>query len=432
MADSDWSQEEIDSSVKAYLGMLNKEIRGENYNKAEINRQLREEELTSRSRCSIEMRMCNISTVLNDAGNKYINGYKPRQNVGANVYPMIEAAIKRFEPSQISPVDKSTKEGLMHRICKLCGILPHDVRKGSTAPMSFFEDVANSLGLSPLGEETKHGLAKHIVKSLDQKWDKSCYSDGGTVTQIALERIEKGLRLSGRQETNKKQSVHFPTEIPFDKIQLSIDRIDRDGPAPHKASHTYDVVVNDRSYPPPAVVAFALEEMGHQIVSPGTIRAGKGTRAFKLLADAGFEPVSKHTVPTDDDEILENRVNDLLLNSDLLDEAFTGSDTPPDKSEKTASSYKRNAGVIATILRLAGGTCELCLAAAPFRRPDGHLYLEVHHVQFLAEGGLDNTKNAVALCPNCHCRCHYSEETQPLADRLYRQVNRLKKPSSGF
>jgi hypothetical protein len=104
MADSEWSQAEIDASVLAYLGMLSSELRGDGYNKAETNRNLRSGVLESRSRGSVEMRMCNISQVLADRNETYIDDYKPRGNIGPRVYPMIESALDReSESSSTTP-----------------------------------------------------------------------------------------------------------------------------------------------------------------------------------------------------------------------------------------------------------------------------------------------------------------------------------------
>jgi hypothetical protein len=36
----DWSREEVEAAVSDYLGMLSMELRGEEFNKAERNRQL--------------------------------------------------------------------------------------------------------------------------------------------------------------------------------------------------------------------------------------------------------------------------------------------------------------------------------------------------------------------------------------------------------
>jgi len=220
MTDTGWSQLEINASVDAYIEMLSKEIAGQRYNKAAVNRDLRDGALASRSRGSVEMRMCNISTVLSDHKKQYIDGYKPRANVGANVYPMIEEALSRHSK------------------------------------------IPNA-------------------------------------------------------EAKPRNRLSLPDEIPASYLQKAIARIDRDGLSPHPESTTYDVVVGNRKYPPLAVVAFAFEEMTGQSISPGTIRGGKGTRAFKILALAGLDPVAKYFEPTIDDRELEDRVDE-IRNSEPL------------------------------------------------------------------------------------------------------------------
>ena len=50
--------------------------------------------------------------------------------------------------------------------------------------------------------------------------------------------------------------------------------------------------------------------------------------------------------------------------------------------------------------------CQLCGNAAPFNNKKGEPFLEVHHIEWLARGGDDSIKNAVALCPNCHRQMH--------------------------
>jgi hypothetical protein len=60
---------------------------------------------------------------------------------------------------------------------------------------------------------------------------------------------------------------------------------------------------------------------------------------------------------------------------------------------------------------------------SPFNLANGQPYLEVHHVKPLAEGGPDLVENAVALCPNCHRRCHLSVDRD--AANLYLHVSRL-------
>jgi 5-methylcytosine-specific restriction protein A len=70
--------------------------------------------------------------------------------------------------------------------------------------------------------------------------------------------------------------------------------------------------------------------------------------------------------------------------------------------------FQRNPDVIAEVLLRAVGKCEGCGNLAPFKkRSDKSPYLEVHHVEQLAEGGEDTPDNARALCPNCHRREHF-------------------------
>lgn len=75
---SDWSDHEIDLIVADYFDMLQLERVGQPYVKAERNRAL--QELTGRSRGSIEFKHQNISAVLYKLGLDWIPGYKPMAN----------------------------------------------------------------------------------------------------------------------------------------------------------------------------------------------------------------------------------------------------------------------------------------------------------------------------------------------------------------
>ena len=73
----------------------------------------------------------------------------------------------------------------------------------------------------------------------------------------------------------------------------------------------------------------------------------------------------------------------------------------------------------------AKGICEGCAKPAPFEK-DGRPFLEVHHVKHLAQEGSDRPSNAVALCPNCHRRCHHSSDRDEFTAQLYEKVGRLE------
>ncbi len=88
-------------------------------------------------------------------------------------------------------------------------------------------------------------------------------------------------------------------------------------------------------------------------------------------------------------------------------------------------SFARALHVRKQVRQLAGGICEGCGQPAPFVAEDGQPFLEVHHVKHLAQKGSDRIANAVALCPNCHQRCHRSSDRDAFTEALYANVGRL-------
>jgi 5-methylcytosine-specific restriction protein A len=71
-------------------------------------------------------------------------------------------------------------------------------------------------------------------------------------------------------------------------------------------------------------------------------------------------------------------------------------------------TYRRNPDVVAEALFRADGICESCGNTAPFTRAsDSSPFLEVHHINGVANGGDDTLDNVLALCPNCHREKHY-------------------------
>lgn len=99
----------------------------------------------------------------------------------------------------------------------------------------------------------------------------------------------------------------------------------------------------------------------------------------------------------------------------------------PSRSERVVQEFARSPAVVAEVLRIAAGRCELCECAAPFLRADGSPYLEVHHVHTLAEDGADTVDNAVALCPTCHRLLHHAGalDREAALSRLRERVARL-------
>ena len=74
-----WSREEVEATVADYFRMLEAELRGDRFNKAENNRNLRNL-LVGRSHGAVERKHQNISAILLDASHPWIGGYKPLGN----------------------------------------------------------------------------------------------------------------------------------------------------------------------------------------------------------------------------------------------------------------------------------------------------------------------------------------------------------------
>lgn len=221
-------------------------------------------------------------------------------------------------------------------------------------------------------------------------------------------------------------SSNLPPGLGPEALERALDRIDQDGIEPHGRNTTYAVVARGRTYPPLAVAAFAIEADGHAPVPAGGLRGEWNSPAFRLLLAAGCEVVC-----------LDERGDGQTR---LQKETEPGQRPPADEvgsrkprvttSQSPRAEYQRDKWVVRLVLDRAKGLCESCEEQAPFkRRSGGEPYLEVHHVVSLSDDGPDTVDNAVAICPNCHARCHQGEDHREFNEALYDKVIALVRPS---
>lgn len=144
-------------------------------------------------------------------------------------------------------------------------------------------------------------------------------------------------------------------------------------------------------------------------------------RLISILRANGVEAFAAY-VPTSDPGRLSRSVSQLRKKSALITPA---GNLIPELTTTISTTYVRDPAVKAWILRHSNGICEGCKAPSPFLGQDGLPYLEVHHVMPLSCHGSDTVSNAVALCPNCHRRCHYSLDRDEFKLQLYRSIPRL-------
>lgn len=144
-------------------------------------------------------------------------------------------------------------------------------------------------------------------------------------------------------------------------------------------------------------------------------------KMITLLKTSGIDFLNAY-VPTSNVDALEAKVAELRQRH--MSKRPLGSIRPAIETRST-STYVRDPAVKAWVLQLANGVCEGCNCKAPFLGQDGLPYLEVHHVMPLSCHGSDTPSNAVALCPNCHWRCHYAYERDEFKLELYEKIPRL-------
>jgi 5-methylcytosine-specific restriction protein A len=79
-------------------------------------------------------------------------------------------------------------------------------------------------------------------------------------------------------------------------------------------------------------------------------------------------------------------------------------------SERRALALSRSDAIRVYTLRRANGVCEACGEKSAFTTSSGRPYLECHHIRRSHDGGPDDPRWVIGLCPNCHRRAHCSED----------------------
>ena len=105
---------------------------------------------------------------------------------------------------------------------------------------------------------------------------------------------------------------------------------------------------------------------------------------------------------------------------ELRHRAISRSQSSAKASIRTATTTvrMRSAYVKEYVLRRADGRCEYSQEPAPFLKRDGTPYLEVHHVEMLAEGGNDDIRYCVAISPQVHREIHYGQNGEAINNEL--------------
>lgn len=104
--------------------------------------------------------------------------------------------------------------------------------------------------------------------------------------------------------------------------------------------------------------------------------------------------------------------------------AAAASSVPVGQVQRTI--YQRSRDVRDYVLARCKGKCEGCGQAAPFLRSDGTPYLEPHHIRRASDGGPDDPRFVIGLCPNCHRRVHSGQDGASYNTMLLNKMKTLE------
>jgi len=113
-------------------------------------------------------------------------------------------------------------------------------------------------------------------------------------------------------------------------------------------------------------------------------------------------------IKTDDD------VEEDLLNQDTSPKLanLEDDDVAPEVKERIFKIRKRNNKIVKELKKLYGGKCQITGETMTFKKKNGELYSEVHHLIPLGESGSDSYANAIVISPLIHRMLHYADVSE--------------------
>jgi hypothetical protein len=99
-AGSDWTNGQVRACVAAYLSMLDEEVAGRRYSKADFNRRV--QAATGRTKASVEFKFRNVSMVMEQLGYRWVLGYLPARNAQTGA---IKDAVEEYLASRPALAD---------------------------------------------------------------------------------------------------------------------------------------------------------------------------------------------------------------------------------------------------------------------------------------------------------------------------------------
>ncbi len=162
-------------------------------------------------------------------------------------------------------------------------------------------------------------------------------------------------------------------------------------------SRDYDVIINDRHYPPEAIVGLAASTLIGIMFTPADFSGGIKSKCVRLLTDQGFQIVHKN------EPIEPNLFPDEIQQKATYVEGAA--------VQVTVNRYERDQKARQAALAWHGYRCKVC--GIDMTKVYGEIakgFIHVHHLIPLSEikeNYLVNPKtDLIPVCPNCHAMLH--------------------------
>jgi 5-methylcytosine-specific restriction protein A len=156
--------------------------------------------------------------------------------------------------------------------------------------------------------------------------------------------------------------------------------------------------------------------------------AGEPRRAFVFLLVPIEDIEETHTgaaaAPTNEVSTLRGAWE--MPMEDLRELARAELGRQPKSREGKRRVWERSERLKIYVRRRASGTCEGCGMAASFNDRNQHPYLEPHHTRRLSDGGPDDPRHVIALCPGCHRRVHFGIDGDAYNELLIQRIAMLE------
>ncbi|WP_312671686.1 HNH endonuclease [Pseudescherichia sp.] len=189
----------------------------------------------------------------------------------------------------------------------------------------------------------------------------------------------------------------LPNSLSREAILAAAQAYDAGIDHPFADSRDYDAIINDRRYPPKAIVGLAASALTGLTFTPADFTGGIKSKCVRLLTDQGFQIVHKS------EPITSNLFPDEIKREATYVEGAA--------VQVTVNRYERDRKARQAALEWHGYQCKVC--GIDMTKVYGEIakgFIHVHHLIPLSEikenYQVDPKTDLIPVCPNCHAILH--------------------------